>query len=423
MRRIIFDVPRWSIYLHRESRGLDTADRNDTPRRQFEDELFERLYAGAAEKLPERKKHAALGDWAEGVHAACDQLPSFARLQTECRGDADAAASAVESLMAKLEPLVAEVEPVEPQRLRRAVLNGCERASVVVEELRDTTDGLEHITFGRQPGTGTAVGEGRPYSGSRALARRLRDDRRLQRIATLAGRFKRIALQKQRTKVKHGSDEIADVERGDDLGRLLPAELAKLVHPRLRLVALRDLSERQCMQYALSGSEILGRGPLVACIDKSGSMNGQPDVWATAVALALLEVAHRQRRPFALLCFDGAVKYESFVDVGGELPEAGLFVSCGGGTSIDRVVGRAVDIIAEHPGKLKKADVVVITDGGADSDGAAALRQRAHGLGITVLGFGIGVAPETLAPWCDETHAVTDLHRLDDTTADKLFAR
>src|SRR5262249_57156426 len=30
------------------------------------------------------------------------------------------------------------------------------------------------------------------------------------------------------------------------------------------------------------------------------------DIWATAVALALLDVAQHEKRPFALLCFDGA---------------------------------------------------------------------------------------------------------------------
>ena len=42
-----------------------------------------------------------------------------------------------------------------------------------------------------------------------------------------AGRFKRIAAAKRRSKVRHGADEIADIEQGADLGRLLPSELAK----------------------------------------------------------------------------------------------------------------------------------------------------------------------------------------------------
>lgn len=338
MRRILYDVPRWSIYLHRSARGLARVDASDPPERRFEDELFERLYAGDAERLPDGEQDPALREWAGRVHAACEQLPSFERLAAECRGDADAAAAAVEALVAELRPQV-------PQRdeaaLRRAVRSACDRASAAVEAQRDASEGLEQVAFGPVPGTGTVQGEVRPSTPARALAGRIRNDHRLRRIALLAGRFKRIAAQKRRTKVRHGADEVADVEQGADLGRLLPTELGKLVHPRLRVLGLRDLAERRALQYALRGSEVLGKGPLVVCLDKSGSMDGSSDVWATAVSLALLDVAQRERRPFALLAFDADIKHEAVVMPGGQLPEAALFVSCGGGTDIAHVLARA----------------------------------------------------------------------------------
>jgi uncharacterized protein with von Willebrand factor type A (vWA) domain len=261
----------------------------------------------------------------------------------------------------------------------------------------------------------------RPNPTACGLAKRLRSDARLRRIALLAGRFKRIAAAKRRQKVRHGADEIADVEQGGDLARLLPAELARFAHPRLRLAGLRDLVERQCLQYRLTGIETLGKGPLVVCIDKSGSMDGNPDIWATAVALALLDVAQRERRAFALLGFDDAVKYESFVPIGGELPERALFAECGGGTDVATALERALAIIEQHPGALKKADAVLITDGETLTERAPALRRRAIELGVTILGIGIGIAAEGLAPWCDEAHGVVDVHRLDDKTAEMLF--
>jgi hypothetical protein len=118
MRRILYDVPRWSIYLHRSARGLARVDASDPPERRFEDELFERLYAGDAERLPEGEQDPTLREWAGRVHAACEQLPSFERLAAECRGDADAAAAAVETLVAELKP---EVPRRDEAALRRAV--------------------------------------------------------------------------------------------------------------------------------------------------------------------------------------------------------------------------------------------------------------------------------------------------------------
>jgi hypothetical protein len=43
MKRIVFDVPRWHAYLHRDARGLETATERDGPVQKFEDELFDRL--------------------------------------------------------------------------------------------------------------------------------------------------------------------------------------------------------------------------------------------------------------------------------------------------------------------------------------------------------------------------------------------
>lgn len=423
MKRIIHDVPRWDIYLHRDARGIDPVDVADPLRVRFEDELFERLYAGTAEPLADTARDPALAPWAEGVHAACSELPAFGRLAGECRGDAAAAASAVETLMTELSPHFERRQLPEPRLLRTGLRKASDRASAALEGLRGAQEGLEGVAFGPMPGTGTGPKAPGTTSQARTLAQRLRHDPRLRRIAELAGRFKRIAARKLRDKVRHGVDELSDIEQGADLGRVLPAELARLRHPRLRLALLRDLLERRTLQYALRGTEDLGRGPLVVCLDKSGSMEGDPDIWATAVALALLELAHRQRRPFALLAFDSAVAYQAIVDVGQALPEASLFVRCSGGTDIHAAVTRALDIIASHPGPLRKADVVLVTDGASDPSHAPAFRARAAAAGITTLGIGIGITDETLAPWCDESRCITALDRLDDVTAEALFGR
>lgn len=413
MRRIVYDVPRWSIFVHREARGLGQVDRDDPPGRRFEDELFERLYAGELESLPEFERDRVFGAWAERVHGTCGQLPAFERLAAECRGDADAAGTALESLLEALRP------DMEDAELRRATRWACDKAAQAVEDLRDAIAGLEHVGFGHATGPGSA--HGGDGAMARSLAARLKNDERLRRIAHLAGRFRRIAAARRRSRVRHGCDEIVDVEQGADLGRLLPSELVRLVHPRQRLAMLRDFLERKCQQYELAGTETLGKGPVVVCLDKSGSMEGPSDVWATAVALALLDMAQRERRPFVLLGFDGTVKFEAIVEPGEVLPADGLFVACDGGTDIDGVVSRGLDIVEHHPGALRKADMVLITDGQSPSDKAHELRQRAAALEMTIVGIGIGIAPASLTPWCNEVHGVLDLGRIDQKTSDLLF--
>jgi uncharacterized protein with von Willebrand factor type A (vWA) domain len=421
MRRIIFDVPRWHVYLHRDARGLELAKDKDDPVRKFEDELFDRLYSGESERLPERQQDLKLRRWADAIHAACEQLPAFARLAAECRGEAMAAGTAVETLRAELNPqLPREQDQKPPETIRRGIGRACEQASQAVDELRETMEGLADV--GLMPGTGTAMGGPMSAKTVRALAARLRSDARLKQIALLAGRFKRIAASKRRQKYRHGADEIADVEVGADLGRLLPAELVKLAHPKLRLQLMRNLVESSALQYQLIGNEPLGKGPLVVLLDKSGSMDGPRDTWATALALALLDEAQRNRRVFALLCFDSHVKYEAIVKTGEPLPEQALFTACAGGTEIATAFRRGLELIQDNQGPLKKADLVLVTDGGSDTATAPALRCSAQGLGVTSLGLGIGVEREWLVPWCDDIFVISDLTKLEDGPADVLFA-
>jgi uncharacterized protein with von Willebrand factor type A (vWA) domain len=77
-----------------------------------------------------------------------------------------------------------------------------------------------------------------------ALVRRLRNDERLHQIALLSGRFKRILASKRRERTRSGADEIANIEQGADLARLVPNELARFSHPLQRLAFLRDFTER-----------------------------------------------------------------------------------------------------------------------------------------------------------------------------------
>lgn len=238
MKRIVLDVPKWHTYLHGDARGLEMATERDGPVRRFEDEVFDRLYSGETERLPERKQDPKLRAWANSLHTACEQLPAFRRLAAECQGDPMAAGTAVEALMAEIRP-----EPPQdaenaqggpPGSSRRALGAACEKASAAVEEQRETMEGLGDVWFTNMPGNTSGIGGAMPPKAIRTLAARLKSDARLRQIALLAGRFKRIAASKRRQRLKHGADEIADIEQGAELGRLIPSELLKLTHPKLR---------------------------------------------------------------------------------------------------------------------------------------------------------------------------------------------
>jgi len=423
MKRIVLDPPKWHLIQHREARGLRLPRPEDPCKIMLEDELFERLYTGDNSRV-KTDANPALRSWAERIHSTLDELPAFGRLSAECRGNVASAATAVETLMSELEihlP-VPEKRPENAKQdaLRRPAQQACQVASAAVEELAEATEGLSVVAW--LPGT--AVAEARPASGERPLqlVARIWNDHRLKRIAFLAGRMKRIAASKRRQRVKHGADEITDIEQGADLGRSLPSELAKLSHPRRRLDFMRSFLERQVQQYQLVGSETRGKGPLIVLLDKSGSMgDGKRDEWATALALALLEHAHSERRRASIVDFNGAPIYEASVRPGEKLPHEALFIECAGGTDIARAMERGLELQATD-GALRKADIVLITDGGSEIEEAPSLRKKAKAQNVTILGLAIGMAKEVLSPWCDEAHGVTDLATIEPGIADALFA-
>ena len=62
------------------------------------------------------------------------------------------------------------------------------------------------------------------------------------------------------------------VEPSGDVGRLLPAELAKLVVPELELDTLRRIAERQALCREHNPVESVGKGPVIIALDESGSV-------------------------------------------------------------------------------------------------------------------------------------------------------
>ena len=410
MKRIIYDVPRWYIYLHRRAAGLPLVDSSDSREKQIADEIFGRLYAGDLDAVPEGDTSRDPADvaWAKGCHEEIQKTlgaDDLAKLAAQCKGDPKKAAQATKAIIESLPQTKAQAQSQAQQPSGTA---------------KDANQGLNQVNMAGVGWGGKWQGEAVDDARARKLADRLRDDERLKKIALLAGKFKRVVISKQKTRVKRGADEISDVVQGDDLARLLPTEMAKIASPRYRLAAIRDLMERKLLEYEMTSLEVLGRGPLILCLDKSPSMEGDKDIWASAVALALLDMVHRQHRTFILLGFCDEVFYRKVVKPGRPLPEDALFVSLRGGTDISKVLDLALNA-CETRTIMKRADIVVVTDGGSDTSTAGWIRERAKAKGVQILGVGIGSAAGMLSPWCDDVCAITDLNGIDDSNATKLF--
>jgi hypothetical protein len=118
------------------------------------------------------------------------------------------------------------------------------------------------------------------------------------------------------------------------------------------------------------------------------------------------------------------VKHEAIVRHDEPLPEAALFTSCDGGTNISGAIARGLEIVKRNEGQMKKADIVLVTDGCSSTEMAPKLREDAVSLGVTILGLGIGPGVDRveLEPWCDAVATVNDLNQLEGSISSLVFA-
>jgi uncharacterized protein with von Willebrand factor type A (vWA) domain len=162
-------------------------------------------------------------------------------------------------------------------------------------------------------------------------------------------------------------------------------------------------------------AEPLERGPLVLCLDTSGSMRGAPENIAKAVVIAALKAAHAAARGCRLVAFGGPGEIIER-DLTGPGGLAALLELMGqafdGGTDIQTPIERAVEIV--NQAAWLSADLVVISDGefGCVPATLGRLDDARRELGVAVHGVLVGDR-ETMGMMeiCDEIHWVRDWRR------------
>lgn len=408
----------------------------------FGGELFARLYNDPA-KL-ESPEGAA---WMQKAHELAEAGGEFDALRAATEGDADMAALAARGLLqtiaGQLPELLEEMEQEDEngegqgdgqglgagERLASALRRAARAAG---QELADTREALA----GLAPGLESAPPAGQEHDPRRMqLAERLRTDARLRDVLQRAGRIQRIARKRQQVRAEHAREEVVDLERGGDVSRILPAGLARLHHPLLRKLALREIVEGTALQYRLEGKEPQGRGPIVVLLDESGSMEGEPHTWARAIGIAALGQAAREKRACTVIGFDTRATSAHRLTATGEAYDLGRYpdpsaqgeriggvaelilrvaaIGVHGGTSYDQPLQVALGCGVRED----RADLILVTDGMADVSAAIlAELQSAKERGLRVFGVvlnGGSVSPSVRAI-CDE---VVELDRAADPGA------
>lgn len=120
-------------------------------------------------------------------------------------------------------------------------------------------------------------------------------------------------------KLDHSSKcDIQGISVGNDLNALLPIELAHCADEDLedlftykfltsKLQTFRYKSEVMQPARKLEVKPIRPKGPMIVCLDTSGSMVGKPEKIAHSLLVKLVEIADRQKRDCFLIAFSVSI--------------------------------------------------------------------------------------------------------------------
>lgn len=208
------------------------------------------------------------------------------------------------------------------------------------------------------------------------LADMMQNNQQIKLLVHKMGRNYLSEEKKKQCKIpKADKSEVHGIHNSHDLMRMLPAELVNLDDETLETLFYARLLESQLLCYELKGAHYINgetnetqrqrTGPVVACLDTSGSMEGKPLLKAKALLFAIANILKREKRDLHVLLFGAQGQIKEFaLNHASELAGLMHFLqqSFAGGTDFKTPLQRALDIIAQQK-DYKKADVLMISDG------------------------------------------------------------
>ena len=222
-------------------------------------------------------------------------------------------------------------------------------------------------------------------------AKLLENDESLKELAELLGKQSRaqISYEKElRDKViiksswqpKHAyKGEINGLRYSNDISSVLPSELSLMNNPAANKLFQLKFAQKQLLSYdyqrleeeqeeskekeEVSVERKEPKGPIIICVDTSGSMHGTPENIAKTITFALSKIAIEEERKCYLISFSTGIQTLDLTDFSnnpiGKLVQF-LRMSFHGGTDAVPALKHAVKMLSEN--EWKNADVLMISD-------------------------------------------------------------
>jgi uncharacterized protein with von Willebrand factor type A (vWA) domain len=174
-----------------------------------------------------------------------------------------------------------------------------------------------------------------------------------------------------------GRSEIEGINLGANVESITPAERALLADPDTELVFSKRFADDELLSFdyriarevehtartvtVRSRRRPLERGPIIACVDTSGSMTGRPERIAKAMTLALARIAAHGRRNCYVIAFSTGIRTFELGDLTA-VPELASFLthSFHGGTDLRPALAETLRQLKTE--QYRRADVIVVSD-------------------------------------------------------------
>ena len=218
----------------------------------------------------------------------------------------------------------------------------------------------------------------------------LERDKSLQELARVLGRHARAQREYEKELIEKTvintewkprpalKGQIAGLCTSNDISSALPSELALFRNPATKRLFEKKFAEKSLLSFKYenvmpqdnAGSVIeevskeKQKGPIIICVDTSGSMNGTPENIAKTITFALSKIAIEEKRKCFLISFSTQIECLDLSDFkrGNALEKLIHFLrmSFHGGTDASPALLHAIDLLQKN--EWSNADVLMISD-------------------------------------------------------------
>ena len=233
---------------------------------------------------------------------------------------------------------------------------------------------------------------------------------------------RQLGLKAVETRLPGAPGALRGIRLSDRIEAMLGSEAAMLLHPVLHKLWRARRAEARLLTYdseavlidwrpdpaqpprqasAPPQPEALERGPIIICLDTSGSMRGAPEMVAKAVVLQAVRTAHAERRACLLIAFGGPdeIIERALAGAPNAGPNPGAALSAlldlmgqgfDGGTDLQGPIARAIERV--HEARWASADLLIVSDGefGCTADTLDRLDAARAQFGLRVQGVLVG---------------------------------